>query len=97
MIYFFPLLLLIIGFAFWVLQAHRRRGKPNYLDIGWAFLLIVLIYGCVPGIGFLLAYLGVGEIRDSRVSRMSQATLCQFAGQPQAACLLRGDSASPIC
>ena len=68
MIYAFPFLMLLVGVCFHVVQARRRRGAGRYLDLGQAFLLVVLVYSIVPGMGFLLAHLGVGEIIDQRLS-----------------------------
>lgn len=68
MIYLFPLLLLLIGLGFVAVQARQRRGKTRFLDLGQAFLIVVLVYGMVPGLGFLLAHVGVGQIIDSRLA-----------------------------
>lgn len=68
MIYAFPFLLLLVGFVFWRALSHRRRGLPSYLDLGQAFMMVVLVYGIVPGIGFLLASVGVGDMHDTRLS-----------------------------
>lgn len=68
MIFAFPFILLAIGAAFWAVQARLRRDRSQYIDIGWAFFAIVLVYGIVPGVGFALAELGIGELIDSRMS-----------------------------
>jgi hypothetical protein len=67
-IYAFPWLLLLIGLLFWASQRRGRPRRTRYLDLGSVFLAVILLYGIVPGIGFLLAHLGIGEIRDTRVS-----------------------------
>lgn len=67
MIYLFPLLMpLLGGYLLWQLQ-KRRGPRGQFLDLGQAFILIVVVYATVPGIGFLLAHLGYGEIVDSRL------------------------------
>jgi oligosaccharide repeat unit polymerase len=68
MILLFPLLLVAVAAWFFMIQARRRHGKPQYLDLGLAFLLVVTVYGTLPGLGLALASLGIGEITDSRVS-----------------------------
>lgn len=77
MIYLFPFLLMLVGVIFWVIQARCRRGEPAYLDLGWVFLMVVLVYGIVPGLGLLLAYLGIGEIRDARLAGGIDAALVE--------------------
>lgn len=67
-IYAFPWLLMLIGLLFWASQRRHRPRRTRYLDLGGVFLTVVLIYGIVPGLGFWLAHLGIGEIRDSRIS-----------------------------
>jgi hypothetical protein len=68
MIYAFPILLLLVGIGYWIFQSYRRKRRPKFIDLGFAFLAVVLIYGIIPGFGFLLAQLGIGEILDSRLS-----------------------------
>lgn len=68
MIYLFPALLLFIGVLYWSLRSLRRRGASRGVDLGDAFLFVLLMYGLVPGIGFLLASLGVGQIVDQRMA-----------------------------
>lgn len=68
MIYVFPWLLVLIGVLFWASQRRSRPPRTRYLDLGGVFLTVVLLYGIVPGLGFLLAHLGIGEIRDTRIS-----------------------------
>lgn len=68
MIYLFPILLPLICLTFWGVQARRRRGRPGFLDVGWVFMMLLLIYGIVPGLGFLLAHLGIGQILDARLA-----------------------------
>lgn len=67
MIYAFPILLLLVGIGFWRFQAHRRPRFSTFIDLGSAFLAIILLYGIVPGVGFLLAHLGIGDILDTRL------------------------------
>jgi len=68
MIYVFPMLLLLVGIGFLLFQSYRRKRRSKFIDLGVAFLAVVLIYGIIPGVGFLLAQLGVGEILDARLS-----------------------------
>lgn len=68
MIYLFPVLLLLICLGFWAAQARIRRGRRFFVDLGWVFMALLLIYGIVPGLGFLLAHLGIGKILDPRLS-----------------------------
>lgn len=90
MIYVFPFLVASIGITFWLVLAARRNGRPQYLDLGWAYVAIVTLYGLVPSVGLLLAHLGIGEIQDARLSavdvslvesvqRMHLAFLTSFA------------------
>ena len=68
MILLFPFLLLSVTAWFFLSQLKKRRGKSQYLDLGLAFLLIITAYGALPGLGFGLAYLGIGDLNDVRVS-----------------------------
>lgn len=68
MIYLFPVMLLLICLGFWAVQARIRRGRAGFVDIGWVFMMVLLIYGVVPGLGFMLAHLGIGQILDQRLA-----------------------------
>lgn len=92
MIYLYPalLLLLMIGVMFRVIRSFRR-GHVGGVDLGDVFFFVLLIYGFIPGVGFLLASLGVGEIVEQRmadgfviedveyVQSMHLALVCSFA------------------
>ena len=67
MIYIFPSLLVVNLLLLFAIQVHKRNKLPVTTDIGLAFLAIASVYGVVPGIGFLMAEIGVGEILDQRV------------------------------
>lgn len=68
MIYLFPVLLLLIGVVYRALRSSGRGRSGRGVDLGDAFLFVLLMYGFVPGIGFLLASLGVGQIVDQRMA-----------------------------
>lgn len=68
MIYLFPVMLLLIGVFYRALRSFGRVGASRGVDLGDAFLFILLMYGLVPGIGFLLASIGVGQIADQRMA-----------------------------
>lgn len=67
MIYIYPILILIAALNFLATGLSLRKGENSTLDLGVVFVAILLIYGFVPGVGFLLAYLGVGQIMDQRL------------------------------
>lgn len=68
MIYVYPFLIPLIGFVLFALSARDRKARGAALDLGVVFVVILLVYGFVPSVGFLLAYQGVGQIMDYRLS-----------------------------
>lgn len=48
-------------------MSRRLRAQDRALDLGEILLGVILIYGFIPGIGFILAELGVDEIADGRL------------------------------
>lgn len=68
MIYVYPLLLVAIGFFLLPLSKPDRDASGVSLDLGLVFSAILLVYGFVPGVGFLLAHLGIGQIMDNRLA-----------------------------
>jgi hypothetical protein len=68
MIYVYPILILIAAFFLLVSQLRLKKGQKSSLDLGVVFVAILLVYGFMPGVGFLLAYLGIGQIMDQRLS-----------------------------
>jgi oligosaccharide repeat unit polymerase len=77
MILLFPFLLVAITLWFFLVQTRRRQGKAQYLDLGLAFLVIVTVYGTLPGVGLALAHFDIGEIRDVRVAEALDFDLVQ--------------------
>ena len=77
MILLFPFLLLAVAAWFFLSQVKERRGRSQYLDLGLAFVLIITAYGALPGAGLALAYLGVGDLNDVRVSQELDFELVQ--------------------
>lgn len=67
MFYAFPFLLVAIGVFFRLAMTKRMRAPGRAMDLGEVTLAVILIYGLVPGIGFILAEYGLGEIADSRL------------------------------
>ena len=67
MLYAFPFLVVAIGIIFRIAMARRLRTPDRALDLGEILLAVILIYGFVPGIGFLLTELNVDEIDDGRL------------------------------
>lgn len=67
MLHAFPFLIIAIGLMFRLAMAGRLRAPGRALDVGEILLVVILIYGFIPGVGFLLTEYGVGEIDDSRL------------------------------
>jgi hypothetical protein len=67
MIYLFPFLVVAIGIVSRVLMARSYRRSDRGVDLGEVFIVIILIYGLVPGIGFMLVEYNQGEINDGRL------------------------------
>jgi hypothetical protein len=56
-----------IGIAFRMLMLKNYGRRDRTMDLGEVFVGIVLVYGLIPGVGFLLAENGFGVIKDSRL------------------------------
>lgn len=67
MIYLFPFLVIGIGVVFRAIMMRHYRQPDRAIDLGEVVITIILIYGFVPGIGFVLAEVGLGEIADNRL------------------------------
>ena len=67
MLYAFPFLVFAIGMMFRLALAGRLRTPDRALDLGEILLAVILIYGFIPGIGFMLTEFGVDEIADGRL------------------------------
>jgi hypothetical protein len=67
MLYAFPFLVIAIGIFFRLSMTGRLRVPGRALDLGEIILAVILIYGFVPGIGFLLSEYRLGEIADGRL------------------------------
>ena len=67
MLYAFPLLVVAIGVYFRIAMAAKMRTPDRAIDLGEVVLAVILIYGFVPGIGFILAEYRVGQIEDGRL------------------------------
>lgn len=67
MLYAFPFLVAVIGILFRLAMANRMRSSDRAMDLGEILMAIILIYGFVPGVGFILAEYGLGKIADGRL------------------------------
>lgn len=67
MIYIFPYLVVAIALLYRASMAGKYKRPDRAIDLGEIVLAIFLIYGFVPGVGFLLAESGYGTIKDGRL------------------------------
>lgn len=69
MLYLFPLIIIAVGVMFRMAMTRQFATPDRAIDFSEIFFYVILIYGFVPGVGFMLAGYGVAEIQDSRLSR----------------------------
>ena len=67
LIYVFPFVVVAIGIAFRALMLKNYGRQDRTIDLGEVFVGIVLVYGLIPGVGFLLAENRFGVIKDTRL------------------------------
>jgi hypothetical protein len=68
MIYIYPFLLVSIALCLAAFAFESGNARRRGLDLGVVFMAILLMYGFVPGVGFLLAHQEIGQIIDERLS-----------------------------
>lgn len=67
MIFLYPWILVSLVIFNRLFKSIKSKNKSGPLDLGEAFFLIVILYGFVPSIGFMLVEMGIGQIIDSRL------------------------------